>query len=37
MQPKTRAGQLVEYSPTGDLFTNPRDSRTEDYLSGRFG
>jgi len=37
MQPKTRAGQLVEYSPTGELFTNPRDSRTEDYLSGRFG
>jgi phosphate transport system ATP-binding protein len=32
-----RAGQLVEYSPTNDLFTNPRDKRTEDYISGRFG
>jgi phosphate transport system ATP-binding protein len=37
MQPQTRAGQLVEYSPTGELFTNPRDPRTEAYLSGRFG
>lgn len=32
-----RAGQLVEYSPTNDLFTNPKDKRTEDYISGRFG
>lgn len=37
MEPGTRAGQLVEYSPTGELFTNPRDPRTEEYLSGRFG
>jgi phosphate transport system ATP-binding protein len=37
MDPKTRAGNLIEYSPTTDLFTNPKDSRTEEYLSGRFG
>jgi phosphate transport system ATP-binding protein len=30
-------GQLVEYGKTEDLFTNPRDKRTEDYISGRFG
>lgn len=32
-----RAGELVEYGPTGDLFTNPKDKRTEDYITGRFG
>ncbi len=37
MDPATRAGQLVEFSPTGEMFTNPRDPRTEAYLSGRFG
>ncbi len=31
------AGRLVEYGPTVDLFTNPRDERTEAYVSGRFG
>ena len=30
-------GQLIEYSRTPDLFTNPKDRRTEDYISGRFG
>jgi phosphate transport system ATP-binding protein len=30
-------GQLVEYGRTEDMFTNPRDRRTEDYISGRFG
>ena len=30
-------GELVEYGPTGEVFTNPRDSRTEDYITGRFG
>jgi phosphate transport system ATP-binding protein len=30
-------GQLIEYGPTQELFTNPRDKRTEDYISGRFG
>jgi phosphate transport system ATP-binding protein len=32
-----RAGYLVEYGPTNELFTNPRDQRTEDYITGRFG
>jgi phosphate transport system ATP-binding protein len=32
-----RAGALVEYGPTQDLFTNPKDKRTEDYITGRFG
>jgi phosphate transport system ATP-binding protein len=32
-----RAGQLVEYGPTQELFTSPKDKRTEDYISGRFG
>jgi len=32
-----RAGYLVEYGPTKELFTNPRDRRTEDYITGRFG
>ncbi|TAJ19651.1 MAG: phosphate ABC transporter ATP-binding protein [Dehalococcoidia bacterium] len=30
-------GQLIEYRPTDELFTNPRDKRTEDYITGRFG
>ncbi len=32
-----RAGYLVEYGPTQKIFTNPRDRRTEDYITGRFG
>jgi phosphate transport system ATP-binding protein len=32
-----RAGALVEYGPTQELFTNPKDKRTEDYITGRFG
>jgi phosphate transport system ATP-binding protein len=30
-------GQLVEVGPTRELFTRPRETRTEDYISGRFG
>ncbi|MBE0712751.1 MAG: phosphate ABC transporter ATP-binding protein, partial [Candidatus Aminicenantes bacterium] len=30
-------GQLVEIGETQQIFTNPRDSRTEDYITGRFG
>ncbi|MCX6538195.1 MAG: phosphate ABC transporter ATP-binding protein PstB [Acidobacteria bacterium] len=30
-------GRLVEYSRTADLFTNPREKHTEDYITGRFG
>ena len=32
-----RSGYLVEYGPTGEIFTTPKDQRTEDYISGRFG
>ncbi len=32
-----RAGILVEYGTTSQLFTNPKDRRTEDYITGRFG
>ena len=31
------SGQLIEYAPTDQIFTRPRDKRTEDYISGRFG
>jgi len=30
-------GELIEYNNTREVFTNPRDKRTEDYISGRFG
>jgi phosphate transport system ATP-binding protein len=30
-------GELVEEGPTRDMFTNPRDPRTEAFISGRFG
>ena len=32
-----RAGNLIEYGPTRELFTHPQDERTEDYITGRFG
>ncbi|MGC1207863.1 MAG: phosphate ABC transporter ATP-binding protein PstB [Ornithinimicrobium sp.] len=32
-----RTGLLVEYDKTSQIFENPRDQRTEDYISGRFG
>ena len=31
------SGELVEHGPTSEIFTNPRDKRTEDYITGRFG
>jgi phosphate transport system ATP-binding protein len=37
MMEQDRAGVLVEYGTTSQLFTNPRDKRTEDYITGRFG
>jgi phosphate transport system ATP-binding protein len=37
MMDDDRAGYLVETGPTNDLFTNPKDQRTEDYITGRFG
>ena len=30
-------GELIEYNDTREIFTNPKDKRTEDYISGRFG
>lgn len=30
-------GKLVETGPTEEIFTNPRDPRTQDYITGRFG
>ena len=30
-------GELVEFSETGQMFSNPVDKRTEDYITGRFG
>ncbi|WP_448605396.1 phosphate ABC transporter ATP-binding protein PstB [Thermoflexus hugenholtzii] len=30
-------GELVEFGPTAELFENPRDRRTEDYVCGRYG
>ena len=37
MMEEDRAGVLVEYGITSDIFTNPKDKRTEDYITGRFG
>ncbi len=37
MMNENRAGTLVEYGETKQIFTNPRDKRTEDYITGRFG
>ena len=30
-------GELIEYADGTDLFMNPKDKRTQDYLEGRFG
>jgi len=30
-------GTLIEYGPTNEIFTQPREKRTEDYITGRFG
>ena len=30
-------GELVEFDDTQQLFSQPRDKRTEDYITGRFG
>lgn len=32
-----RAGYLVEFGPTNELFTNPKNELTEQYITGRFG
>jgi phosphate transport system ATP-binding protein len=30
-------GELVEFGPTVEMFHAPKDKRTEDYITGRFG
>jgi phosphate transport system ATP-binding protein len=37
MMEEDKAGALVEYAPTTELFSTPKDKRTEDYITGRFG
>jgi len=37
MMGEDRAGYLAEYGPTDEVFTNPKDKRTEEYITGRFG
>lgn len=32
-----RSGTVIEYDQTNTIFTNPKDKRTEDYVTGRFG
>ena len=32
-----RAGRMIEFNATNVIFTNPKDKRTEDYVTGRFG
>jgi phosphate transport system ATP-binding protein len=34
---ENRAGFLMEYGPTSQIFTNPKEKITEDYITGRFG
>lgn len=35
--PQNRTGVLVEYGMTQEIFTNPKNQQTEDYVTGRFG
>ena len=37
MMAEDRAGYLVEYGPTKEIFTNPKHQKTEEYITGRFG
>lgn len=37
MVEEDRSGILVEYGNTSQIFTNPKEKRTEDYITGRFG
>ena len=30
-------GEVIEYDETGKIFSMPKDQRTEDYITGRFG
>ncbi|MEW6231448.1 MAG: phosphate ABC transporter ATP-binding protein PstB [Chloroflexota bacterium] len=37
MVDEERTGRLIEYGTTQQIYTTPRDRRTEDYITGRFG
>ena len=37
LDPQERVGTLVEYDDTNVIFSNPADTRTRDYVTGRFG
>jgi phosphate transport system ATP-binding protein len=37
VDPEDRVGRLVEYDETETIFTNPSDSRTEAYVTGKVG
>jgi phosphate transport system ATP-binding protein len=37
LDPDERVGTLVEYDDTNVIFSNPADTRTRDYVTGRFG
>jgi len=37
MMAEDRAGEMIEFGPTREVFTYPKDKRTEDYITGRFG
>jgi phosphate transport system ATP-binding protein len=37
MVDENRSGYLVEYGKTTEIYTTPKDKRTEDYISGKFG
>jgi phosphate transport system ATP-binding protein len=37
MMAEDRAGEMIEFGPTEQIFTKPKDKRTEDYITGRFG
>ncbi len=37
MMDEQRRGYLAEYGPTGELFTNPKNPKTAEYITGRFG
>lgn len=34
---ENQSGSLVEIGPTEQIFTNPQNKQTEDYVTGRFG
>jgi phosphate transport system ATP-binding protein len=37
MNSETRAGQLIEFGETEQIFNKPHDDRTAAYISGKFG